>query len=44
MKQSKSLITIHKIAENVRDFEIGPSNVCQYIYISIYYIGSLKTQ
>ena len=30
-KQIKSLITIQKLAENLRNFEIGPSDVCQYI-------------
>ena len=33
MKQMTSLIAIPKLAENLRDFEIGLSNdfVCQYI-------------
>ena len=33
MKQLKSLITIYKLANNLRYFEIGPSDdfVCQYI-------------
>ena len=35
MTQLKSLITIQKQAENLRDFEIGPSDdfVCQYILV-----------
>ena len=33
MKQLKSLITIQKLAEKLRNFEIGPSDdfVCQYL-------------
>ena len=35
MKQLESLINIQKQAENLRDFEIGPSDdfVCQYILV-----------
>ena len=40
MKQSKYLILLQKLAENLRDFEIGPSNdlVCQNIYMSRVYL------